>query len=186
MQRKTKTPKTSNPPQTGTWNKSNERPDLESWHEKNLSEGFIFFRVGITNQSTPEQIVTIQNKIKAIDEKANKVDPKTGRRVSNQKPYFRYTMIEPDGSEKPLGGGWYLYSGWSDTDDPRYHKNSKEDLKGKQPVYFRAKSAVHNSKVPNFSIQWNRVHRFYYKFPVDEETQQFIAGNKIIKLTGFK
>ena len=88
MQRKTNTSKTSNLPQTGIWNKSNERPDLESWHEKNLSEGFIFFRVGITDQSTPEQIVTIQNKIKAIDEKANKVDPKTGKRVSNQKPYF--------------------------------------------------------------------------------------------------
>lgn len=187
MQRKTKTPTPTPPPQTGKWNQSNVRPDLESWHERNLLEGFIFFRVGISNQSTPEQIVTIQNKIKTIDEKANQVDAKTGKRIPNQKPYFRYTMIEPDGSEKPLGGGWYLYSGWADTDDPRYHKNSKEDLKGKQPVYFRAKSAVHNSKVPNFSIQWNKVHRFYYKFPVaDNETQQFIAGNKIIRMTGFK
>lgn len=186
MQRK-KVAKTLTTPQIGAWNNSSSRTTLEEWHDKNLSEGFIFFRVGITDQSTPEQIVTIQNKIKAIDEKANRVDEKTGRRIPNQKPYFRYTMIEPDGSEKPLGGGWYLYTGWSDTDDPRFHKNSKEELKGKAPVYFRAKSAVQNSKVPNFSIQWNRVHRFYYKFSADEEqTQRFVAGNKIIKLTGFR
>ena len=88
---------------TGPWNTSNVRPDVETWHDQNLSEGFVFFRVGITNQSTPEQIVTIQNKIKAIDEKANKIDQKTGRRIPNQKPYFRYTMIESDGTEKPLG-----------------------------------------------------------------------------------
>jgi hypothetical protein len=185
MQRKAKIAKTLTPPQTGAWNTANVRPDLESWHEKNLSEGFVFFRVGITDQSTPEQIVTIQNKIKSIDERANKINEKSGRRIPNQKPYFKYTMIEPDGSEKPLGGGWYLYTGWSDTDDPRFHKNSKEELKGKEQVYFRAKSAVQNSKVPNFSIQWKKVHRFYYKFPVADEVQQFVAGNKIIKLTGF-
>ncbi len=174
-------------PHTGAWNASSVRPSLEEWHAKNLSEGFIFFRVGITEQSTPEQIVTIQNKIKAIDEKANKVDPKTGRMIPKQKPYFRYTMIQPDGTEKPLGGGWYLYTGWCDTDDPRFHKNSKEELKGKEPVYFRGKSAVQNSKVPNFSIQWNKVNRFYYRFPVEEENvQKIVAGNKIIKLTGFK
>ena len=174
-------------PHTGAWNASSVRPNLEEWHAKNLSEGFIFFRVGITDQSTPEQIVTIQNKIKAIDEKANKVDPKTGRMIPKQKPYFRYTMMQPDGTEKPLGGGWYLYTGWCDTDDPRFHKNSKAELKGKEPVYFRAKSAVQNSKVPNFSIQWNKVNRFYYKFPVEEENvHNIVAGNKIIKLTGFK
>ena len=184
---KRKTTNTTTTPHTGAWNASNVRPAVEEWHDKNLSEGFIFFRVGITDQSTPEQVITIQNKIKAIDEKANKIDEKTGRRIPNQKPYFRYTMIQPDGSEKPLGGGWYLYTGWSDTDDPRFHKNSKEDLKGKEPVYFRAKSAVQNSKVPNFSIQWKKVLRFYYKFPVEEDqVQKFVSGNKIIKLTGFK
>jgi hypothetical protein len=179
--------KTTSLPHTGSWNASNVRPNLEDWHEKNLEEGFIFFRVGITDQSTAEQIVTIQNKIKAIDEKANKVDEKTGRRIPNQKPYFRYTMMQPDGSEKPLGGGWYLYTGWADTNDVRFHKNSKEELKGKEPVYFRAKSAVQNSKVPNFSIQWKNVHRFYYRFPVEEDrVQQIVSGNKKIILKGFR
>jgi len=186
MRKKSTTPHTTTP-RIGPWNASNTCLDVEEWHDKNLAEGFIFFRVGITDQSTPEQIVTIQNKIKAIDEKANKIDEKTGRRIQNQKPYFRYTTIQQDGTEKPIGGGWYLYTGWSDTNDPRFHKNSKEELKGKEPVYFRAKSAVQNSTVPNFSIQWKKVHRFYYKFSVQEEkVQQFVSGNKIIKLSGFK
>lgn len=172
-------------PQIAPWNSSNVRLDVEEWHDRNLAEGFVFFRVNITGDSTPEQIVTIQNKIKAIDEKANKIDEKTGRRIPNQKPYFRYTVIQPDGTEKTIGGGWYLYTGWSDTDNPIFNKNSKAELKGKNPVYFRAKSAVQNSKVPNFSIQWQNVHRFYYKFPVDVVDSQIRAGNKIIKLSGF-
>ena len=190
MNRKVTTTQTAarNPPvtpQTGPWNASNVRPDVEKWHDNNMKEGFVFFRVDITNESTPEQIVTIQNKIKSIDERANQIDETTGRRISNQKPYFRYTVLQADGTEKTIGGGWYLYTGWCDTDNNRFQKNSKAELKGKDPVYFRAKSAVQNSKVPNFSIQWRNVHRFYYKFPVDVVDSQIRTGNKIIKLTGF-
>ncbi len=168
---------------TVPWNSAKSRLSPEEFHEKNLEEGFVFFSVDIDN-ATDAQIVAIQNKIKLIDEKANVADEKTGRRIPHQKPYFRYTSIQPDGTENTHGGGWYLYTGWSDTNDHRFHRNSRSDLKGNEPVYFRAKSAVQNSKVPNFSIQWRNVKKFYYKFPPDSKTSTFTSGNKVIKITG--
>lgn len=168
---------------TGSWNASNVRPALESWHQKNLDEGFSCHYVFIA-KSTKEEIVRIQNMIKEVDEIANQTDNK-GRRISNQKPYFRYTMIQPDGSEKPIGGGWYLYTGFRDTDDPRFHKNTKQELKGIEPLYLRGKSAVQHNKLPNFSVQWNKVGRFYWKpHTVKEDTLEFTEGNKTVRLIG--
>lgn len=163
------------------WNSSSTpRLGPKEFHEKNLADGMVYFLVDMNSDTTPERNVTLQNKIKALDDKANKMDERTGRRIPYQKPYFKYTSIQADGTEKTFGGGLYLYSGWSETDEPRFHRNSKEDLKGKKPVYFRAKSGVQNSKVPNFSIQWEKVHMFYYKFPAEPSTVIKVDGNKKI------
>lgn len=166
------------------WNISKKRVSPEDFHETNLAEGFMYIDVDI-DDAHESNIVTIQNKLKAIDEKANAIDEKTGKRISNQKPYFRYTSIQPDGGVTTHGGGWYLYTGWAETDDKRFHKNCKANLKGLEPVYFRAKSAIQNTNVPNFSIQWRRVKTFYYKFSPDSKAPLHVqSGNKIIKITG--
>ena len=137
---------------------------IDEIHEKNLKDGFIYFP--ISRSTTGEIDKACVSKIKKMDENSNKIDKKTGRMLPNQKPYFKYTSIQPDGSEKAHGGGWYLYSGWND----------------QTPVYFRAKSAVRNSTVPNFSIQWNNVNRFYYKFHSDSHVIK--DGDKEIVIRG--
>ena len=175
-------PKTVQQTAPAAWNAASKRPNADEFHENNLRDGFSFFTVNMNDETTAEQIVSLQNKIKALDEKANQIDERTGRRITTQKPYFRYTSIQPDGTEKVYGGGWYLYTGWSDVKDKKFQQNTKPGLKGKAPIYFRAKNAIKNSKVPNFSIQWKNVYIFYYKFPV--ETPYVIKeGNKVITIS---
>lgn len=165
--------------QPAAWNSSvKPRPSADEFHEKNIADGFVCFKVDLASNKTDKELEKLQNNIHKVDNRANSVDATTGKRLTNQKPFFKYTTLEPDGSEKVYGGGWYLYTGWSDTNDPRYNKNSNKDLNGKIPVYFRAKSAVRNSKIPNFSIQWNKVYRFYYRFNIDSYVVN--GGNKQI------
>lgn len=157
------------------------REDPARFHKECIENGFMCIPVNISENTTAEQIVSIQNKIKEIDDRANPVHERTGKRIHAEKPYFKYTSKQPDGTIQTYGGGWYLYTGWGHTDDSRYHKNSRTELKGKTPVYFRAKSAVRGSTVPNFSIQFSKILNLYIKFQESYEKPYVIrGGNKTI------
>lgn len=145
---------------------------VEEFHEQNLDNGFIFFPVELwkasANGLSAEGMAQTQVKIKELDDLANPVrSTPNGPRPSagNHKPFFRYISVEKDGSMKCNGGGFYLYSGWSVSDDPLAMHTRVNELRGKVPLYFRAKSAVRGSKLPNFSVQWNKVVAFYFKPP---------------------
>lgn len=166
--------------------------NVDEFHEKNLDEGFLSFPVHMHKwpRVDVQDVLQMQNDIKKLDEEANQIDPATSRRRRNQKPFFRYISVNPKTGElRCHGGGFYLYSGWSASDDDLAQRNPDETVNGTLPVYFRAKSGVMNSKVPNFSIQWNTVAMFYYK-PAAMDARGgndelvLHEGNKVIRISG--
>tara|TARA_Y100000992_G_scaffold300965_3_gene270759 strand:+ start:330 stop:839 length:510 start_codon:yes stop_codon:yes gene_type:complete len=147
--------------------------DVKQFHENNLREGFIMFKVELYDDSMKAtELGKVKKNICKLDEIANPAE-KHPRLFKQKKPYFRYIAIQPDGSHKCYGGGYYLYTGWSP---------GGGQTRDAHPVYFRAKSAIRNSNVPNFSIQWNKVAAFYYKPAEAESDLKIQHGGKVFKL----
>lgn len=154
--------------------------DISEWRKRNKEEGFEVIQVQLHDVASlsAEDAIQRLNEIQALDEKAN---DDSNRHRQNKKPYIRY-VSNKDGILKAHGGGWYLYSGFADTNEkPFCYPTIK--LRGKKPVYFRVKCAVKNSQVPNFSVQWIHVVEIWYKFPA--ETADVVTinqGGKIIRV----
>lgn len=157
--------------------------DIDDFHRLCVSEGYICIPCNLQNP-TEKEAVRLQNKLYELDAKANAVDER-GRYISNQKPMFRYVSSRPNQEIKCHGGGIYLYSSFQKTKDKIWNNNPNPEINGTVPVFFRAKSAVQNTKVPNFSIQWPTVVRFYYK-PVPKRQDELVLeqSGKIIRITG--
>ena len=152
--------------------------DVKQFHENNLREGFIMFKVELYDASmkAPE-LGKVKKNIRRLDEIANPAE-KHPSLFKQKKPYFRYIAIQPDGTHKCYGGGYYLYTGWSSRDGQARDGQARDA----NPVYFRAKSAIRNSNVANFSIQWNKVAAFYYKPAETESDLKIQHSGKVFKL----
>lgn len=163
-------------------NTRNQPSDLREFHSKCLEEGFKMLPIHLWKKKlTDKEWIETQINVHEIDTIANpsykgKMPPK---------PFFRYIDVDSSGDFKAHGGGLYLYSGWSDTNETGATKIEDPLLRGKIPVYMRMKNAVASAaQRPNISIQWNKVVAIYYKPPEKVSSSVTFKGSNgtIVKL----
>lgn len=156
--------------------------NVQEFHEKNIQENFILVPVCHVDDASIESVVECRKKIKALDNLANPV--KNHRKQHVQKPFFRYISRQLDGSLKCHGGGFFLYVAWdTNTGNDVVHADGSVFSR---PVYFRAKSAVINSVLPNFSVQFDKVVSIYYQPPCTRDDPDVVVrgAGKLIRFSG--
>lgn len=156
--------------------------DTQEFHNKCLEDGFKMLPVHLwKGDLTDAEWIATQESVLEIDNLANPAS--TPRKV--QKPFFRYISTDSSGNFKPHGGGYYLYTGWTESTEQGASKTTNLSIKGKMPVYMRMKNAVAAaSNRPNISVQWNKVVAIYYKPPEQMQSSVMLKGNNgtIVKL----
>ena len=177
------TKQTLSPTVTPPWNqvqqKRQTKKSVQDLHKEAMENGFEEIEInGLDGTLTSAQVIRIQNRLKDIDERANKL---VGGRIDmSRKPFFKFVSIREDGTVEAKGGGFLMYIGWNqlaEKDDPRYRKNSKGHLKGMVPVFIGGRSPVKGPNPPKFSVQLNTVKTLYVKEPVEEKVR---IGNYVI------
>jgi hypothetical protein len=165
-------------------NGGNNPTDVNQFHTKCIEEGFKMLPVNLwKGKLTEKEWVETQNSVNEIDIVANPPDKGKGRMPP--KPYFRYISVDQEGNFRTHGGGLYLYTGWSETDDAGARANPNQSLKGKVPVFMRMKNAAAAAaKQPNISIQWVKVVAIYYKPPERPDASITLKGSNgtVVKL----
>ncbi len=139
------------------WNNTvREKKTLGEFRSDCDRNGFTRIGVDMNNANmTAAKLASLRNKIKKLDDESNVMIPNTERRDTSRRPYFKYISYSNDGkTQESHNGGFYMYTTWKDTGE------------GKIPVYFRGKNP-HNKE--NFSVQWNKVVEFWYKFSDPKE-----------------
>ncbi len=163
-------------------NTRNQPTDVHEFHAKCMKDGFKMLPIHLWKQKlSDKEWIETQTNVKEIDTIANpsykgKMPPK---------PFFRYIDVDSAGNFKARGGGLYLYSGWSESNESGANKIEEPSLRGKIPVYMRMKNAVAAaSQRANISIQWNKVVAIYYKPPEQPSSSVTFKGSNgtIVKL----
>ena len=163
-------------------NTRNQPTDVHEFHAKCLEDGFKMLPIHLWKQKlSDKEWIETQTNVKEIDTIAN--PPYKGKMPP--KPFFRYIDVDSSGNFKARGGGLYLYSGWSESNESGANKIEEPSLRGKIPVYMRMKNAVAAaSQRANISIQWNKVVAIYYKPPEQPSSSVTFKGSNgtIVKL----